>query len=265
MSKRLNIYRCSGVGADLPYIDGEIEMVNKDYSVPVQQGKNFDVQFGAAQKGVTLPHEPVKFETSNDVMRSISTEVATDIKLSGWMRNETLRQYLGTSKDGGCAEYFLYTFIPEEDLAKYNAVIYRKRQGQLKTYEYVRELFVGHNYGTEQELVNIIRSGIETTFGMSVEDVLAGIRSGDVKGVGGLTAAIASIIVAIITLVTAVISGVISYCQSVKIAKYTAPTYQELEDSAPASTDFTKKTKRNGLLIAAFAGIGLLLTGKKRR
>lgn len=263
MSK-LHIYRCSGVVQNLPHIDGEIEMVNKDYSVPVQQNKNFDVQFGAAQKDVTRPYEHVNFELTNKVY-TMSAEVATDIKQSGWMRNETLRQYLGTSKDGGCAEYFLYTFIPEEDLAKYNAVIYRKRQGQLKTYEYVRELFVGHNYGTEQELVNIIRSGIETTFGMSVEDVLAGIRSGDVKGVGGLTAAIASIIVAIITLVTAVISGVIQYCQSVKIAKYTAPTFQELEDSTPAATDFTKKTKRNGLLIAAACGIGLLLIGKKRK
>lgn len=287
MSK-LHIYRCSGVVPNLPHIDGEIEMVNKDYSVPVQQNvlpvidgeiemvnkdysvpvqqnKNFDVQFGAAQKDVTRPYEHVNFELTNKVY-TMSAEVANDIKQSGWMRNETLRQYLGTSKDGGCAEYFLYTFIPEEDLAKYNAVIYRKRQGQLKTYEYVRELFVGHNYGTEQELVNIIRSGIETTFGMSVEDVLAGIRSGDVKGVGDpFSAAIASIIVAIITLVTAVISGVIKYCQSVKIAKYTAPTFQELEDSTPAATDFTKKTKRNGLLIAAACGIGLLLISKKRK
>lgn len=199
-------------------------------------------------------------------INEVADYVESNIQDSGYMRNETLRKYLGTSKDGGCAEYFLYTFIPEEDLAKYNAVIYRKRAGQLKTYEYVRELFVGHNYGTEQELVNIIRSGIETTFGMSVEDVLAGIRSGDIKGVGDpISGAIASIIVAIITLVTAVISGIIQYCQSVKIAKYTAPTFQELEDSTPAATDFTKKTKRNGLLIAVAAGIGLLLMGKKRR
>lgn len=206
-------------------------------------------------------------DLENARINKVVDSVESNIRDSGYMRNEKLRKYLGTSKDGGCAEYFLYTFIPEEDLAKYNAVIYRKRAGQLKTYEYVRELFVGHNYGTEQDLVNIIRSGIETTFGMSVENVLAGIRSGDIEGIGGdpISAAIASIIVAIITLVTAVISGIIQYCQSVKIAKYTAPTFQELEDSAPADTDFTKKTKRSGLLIAAAAGIGLLLIGKKRK
>lgn len=222
---KLRIYRCSGVGSS-NFSDLENARINK-----------------------------------------VVDSVESNIRDSGYMRNETLRKYLGTSKDGGCAEYFLYTFIPEEDLAKYNAVIYRKRAGQLKTYEYVRELFVGHNYGTEQDLVNIIRSGIETTFGMSVENVLAGIRSGDIEGIGGdpISAAIASIIVAIITLVTAVISGIIQYCQSVKIAKYTAPTFQELEDSAPADTDFTKKTKRSGLLIAAAAGIGLLLIGKKRK
>ena len=272
MSKRLNIYRCSGVGANLPHIDGEIEMVNKDYSVPAQQNNNFDVSFSASTvpvrnekfdvKNVTLPHEPVEFEMTNDVMRSISTEVATDIKLSGWMRNETLRQYLGASKDGGCAEYFLYIFIPENDLAKYNATIYRKRQGQLKTYDYVRELFVGHGYGTEDELLDIIRSGIYDTFGVTVEDVLLDIRTGKREAIGSLSATvIAAIISAVVTVVLAVISGVIEYAKSVKVAKYTAPTMQELEDSAPASTDITGGAKKKGLLWAAAAGAGLLLLG----
>ena len=280
MSKRLKIYRCSGVGANLPVIDGEIEMVNKDYSVPVQknvlpvidgeiemvnkdysvpvqQNKNFDVQFSAAQKDVTRPYEHVNFE-----LVTMSAEVANDIKLSGWMRNKALRQYLGASKDGGCAEYFLYIFIPENDLAKYNATIYRKRQGQLKTYEYVRELFVGHGYGTENELLDIIRSGIYDTFGVTVEDVLLDIRNGKGEAIGQLDpVTIAAIISAVVTVVLAVISGVIEYAKSVKVAKYTAPTMQELEDSVPTSTDITGGAKKKGLLWAAVAGAGLLLLG----
>lgn len=189
-------------------------------------------------------------------------KVAQNIEDSGWMRNETLRKYLGTSKDGGCAEYFLYIFIPENELAKYNATIYKKRQGQLKTYAYVRELFVGHNYGTEAQLLEIIRSGIEKTFGVTVEDVLADIRAGKREAIGQLDpVTIAAIISAIVSLIIAVVSGIIDYAKSVKVAKYTAPTMQELEDSAPAGTDITGNAKKGGLLLAALAGVGLFLVG----
>ena len=188
-------------------------------------------------------------------------KVAREIEDSGWMRNETLRKYLGTSKDGGCAEYFLYIFIPENELAKYNATIYKKRQGQLKTYAYVRELFVGHNCGTENQLLEIIRGGIEKTFGAPVESVLNDIRIGKREGIGLATEAIIEIIRAVVSIVLAVISGIIEYAKSVKVAKYTAPTMQELEDSAPASTDITGNAKKGGLLLAALAGVGLFLVG----
>lgn len=195
-------------------------------------------------------------------------KVAQKIEDSGWMRNETLRKYLGTSKDGGCAEYFLYIFIPESDLAKYNATIYRKRQQQLKTYAYVRELFVGHNYGTETQLMDIIRNGIETTFGVTVEDVLFDIRSGKREAIGQLDpASIAAIIGAIVTLIISVVSGIIEYAKSVKVAKYTAPTYQELENSAPAASDITGKGdgKSKLLWLGAIAGAALLIFGKNKK
>lgn len=194
---------------------------------------------------------------------SASQRVAQNIENSGWMRNETLRKYLGTSKDGGCAEYFLYIFIPDSDLAKYNATIYKKRKQQLKTYAYVRELFVGHDYGTEQEMLDIIRNGIEKTFGVTVEDVLTDICAGKREAIGDLMA-IATIIAAVIPLIIAVVTGIIQYCQSVKIAKYTAPTMQEIEDSAPASTDITGGAKKKGLLFAAIAGVALIVFGKSR-
>lgn len=194
-------------------------------------------------------------------------KVAQNIEDSGWMRNETLRKYLGTSKDGGCAEYFLYIFIPDNELAKYNATIYKKRQGQLKTYAYVRELFVGHNYGTEAQLLDIIRNGIETTFSAPVETVLYEIRIGKREGVGLAVEAIVAIITGIVSIIIAVVSGIIQYAQTVKVAKYTAPTMQELEDSAPAATDITGGAKKKGLFFAALTGIGLMLIGtfKNRR
>lgn len=187
-------------------------------------------------------------------------KVAQEIEDAGWMRNETLRKYLGSSKDGGCAEYFLYIFIPENELAKYNATIYKKRQGQLKTYAYVRELFVGYNYGTEEQMLDIIRGGIEKTFGAPVETVLYEIRIGKREGVGDL-AAIATIITAIVSLIVAIVSGIIDYCKAVNVAKYTAPTMEEVEDSAPAAKDMTDDEKKNGWFFAALVGVGLMLIG----
>lgn len=193
--------------------------------------------------------------------------VAQNIENSGWERNATLRKYLGTSKDGGCAEYFLYIFIPERDLSKYNYTIYKKREKQLKTFDYVKELFVGYNYGTEQDMMNIIRGGIEKTFGASVEVVLDEIRAGKREGVGGepVTMAVATIIAAVISLVTTIIAGIIEYCKNVKIAKLTAPSYQDVVDSAPAPDDMGvkgKKTGSKGLWLAALAGAALLIFGK---
>lgn len=188
-------------------------------------------------------------------------KVAQELEDAGWMRNETLRKYLGTSKDGGGAEYFLYIFIPESELVKYNSTIYKKRQGQLKTYAYVRELFVGYNYGTEEQMLDIIRGGIEKTFGAPVEVVLDEIRLGKREGVGLAVEAIVAIITGIVSIITAIICGVIQYCQTVKVAKYTAPTMQEVEDSAPAATDITGSVKKKGLFFTALVGVGLMLIG----
>lgn len=197
---------------------------------------------------------------------STSSQVAQDIRDAGWMRNKTLRKYLGSSKDGGCAEYFLYIFIPKEELSKYSYTIYKKREQQLKTYAYVRELFVEHQYGSEQDMVAIIRQGIEKTFGVTVEDVLSDIRAGKKGAIGQLTpAAIAAIVTAIISLVTTVISGIIQYCQAVNVAKYTAPSMEELEASVPEATDFTANTKRNIGILAALAGVGLFLFGSFKK
>lgn len=187
------------------------------------------------------------------------SRVAQSIEDSGWMKNETLRKYLGTSNDGGCAEYFLYIFIPQSELGKYNATIYKKRMMQLKTFAYVRELFVGHNYGTEAEMISIIRKGIESTFGASPESVIEELRLGKRESVGLEPATWAAIISAIASIVIAVITGIIQYCQNVNVAKYTAPTNRELEDSVPASTDFLGTSKKKGALLAAIAAAGVLV------
>lgn len=196
-----------------------------------------------------------------------ANRVTSDLENAGWKRNEVLRKYLGSSNDGGCAEYFLYIFIPDSELSKYNATIYKKRKQQIKTYEYVRQLFIDHGYGTEADLMSIIRNGIETTFGNSVESVLFQIRTGKMEGVGIATEIIVAIISAVVSIVLAVVSGVIAYCKEVKVAKYTAPTMQELADSAPAPEDYKdpseedQKEKDKKLTYGLLAGVALLILG----
>lgn len=192
---------------------------------------------------------------------STAQNVARDIEDAGWKRNEVLRKYLGASNEGGCAEYFLYIFIPEQDLALWNATIYRKRKQQLKTFDYVKELFVGHGYGSEAQMLDIIRNGIESTFGKSVDRLLLEIRTGERDAIGDPLSIAIAIITAVLPLIIAVINGIIEYAKSVKVAKYTAPTYKEIEDSAPAATDITGGAKKKGLLFGALAGIALLVIG----
>lgn len=192
------------------------------------------------------------------VESSASKAVARNIENAGWQQNATLRKYLGTSKDGGCAEYFLYIFIPDSELGKYNTKIYNKRKLQLKTFAYVREVFTNYNYGTEQDLINVIRDGIETTFDAPVERVLEDIRTGKRDAVGD-PVIIAAIISAVVTIILAVISGVIQYCQNVAVAKYTAPSYAELEASVPTSDDVLETPKKKGLLFVGLAAAGVAL------
>lgn len=220
MNDKLKIYACSGVDDSRGFVQDIVRV-----------------------------ERVVRVEREERVVRELS---------DGWKTNETLRKYLGTSKDGGCAEYFLYIFIPDSDLSKYKSIIYKKRQQQLKTYSYVRELFVSHNYGTEAEMLQIIRDGIEATFGRSVEDVLAGVRGAKVSGVGD-PVIIAAIISAVVSVVLAVISGIIQYCQNVSVAKYTAPSYADLEASMPSDTDVTKNTKNNIWLWGGLAAVGVWL------
>ena len=198
-----------------------------------------------------------------------STQVKEDLEMSGWQTNETLRYYLGSSKDGGCAEYFLYIFIPENEVLKYSAAVNRKRPLQLKTYKYVLALFTELGYGTESEMREIIRNGIESAFETSVEDVLDGIRTGKREAIGPVLSStiIAAIISAVVSVVLAVVTGVIEYCKTKAAAKYTAPTYEELSSSVPEDTDilgYSGKGSNGWLWLAAGVGAVLFFLGKKK-
>ena len=240
-----------------------------------QDKKEDDPGFGIVDTGNGLwagmnnnksKYEKPEFYLTNQELW-VATQVKDDLDMSGWQTNETLRYYLGSSADGGCAEYFLYIFIPDNEVLQYTAAVNRKRPLQLKTYKYVLALFTELGYGTEAEMRNILRAGIEKTFDAPVETVLEEIRLGKREGVGIAAEVVAAIISAVVTVVLAVISGVISYCINKNAVKYTAPTYEELSSSVPEDTDilgYSRKGSNGWLWLAAGVGAVLFFLGKKK-
>lgn len=298
-SSKLNIFACSGLELYRPNSDSlslsnglettkefRDEIIDSDdftldsgsgLSVSIEREKD-DEDFvldtdgkglwvGVDNRGRYMSEYPdVEFsQGGTDNGLKVSLVVFDDLNNSGWQDNETLRKYLGSSNDGGCAEYFLYTFIPEDDVLEYPSIIAKKRELQLKTYQYVLEIFTGYQYGTERDMIEIIRNGIEETFGRDVETVLYEIKTGKREAIGLATEAIIAIISAVLSVVLAVITGVIEYCKTKSAAKYTAPSYQDLVDSVPDSTDIigNSKSSNKPLWLLAAAGAVILLFGNK--
>ena len=199
----------------------------------------------------------------------IANEVKDSLVNSGWEENKTLRKYLSSSNNGGCAEYFLYLFIPEDLLPDYSAAVIRKRKLQKKTYDYVLSIWTDLNYGTEQELQSVIVDGIEETFEAPIDLVLEDIRTGKREGIGIATEIVVAIISAIVSIVLAVVTGVVEYCKTKAAAKYTAPSYSELQASVPESTDIIGNGKSTNnttwLWLAAGVGALMLFLGKGKK
>ena len=242
--------------------------------VPVveERDEDLDIRFVDKYPGNRVPTNSVvsrlEFEDEMLVREDwwIIDSTRQDLLDSGWEENKTLRKYLGSSDEGGCAEYFLYLFIPGEQVSEYSAAVERKRKIQQKTFNYVLSLWTDFQYGTEDELKQVIRNGIETTFEAPVEQVLEDIKTGKRESIGIAVEIVVAIISAVVTIVLAVVSGVIEYCKTKAAAKYTAPSYSELQASVPEPTDIVGNSKAGSnrwMWLVAGAGALLLLFGGK--
>ena len=189
-----------------------------------------------------------------------------------WQDDEELSKYLC---DGGT--YFLYLFFTDKQLAKLpegNRRIFKaKARGQQDTYDYCKATFVGI-YGSEEEMVDIIRAGIIDRFGDTPEQVCQDIADGKrnaEEGVGIAT----EIIVALITLISGLLIALIEkVCDAIakkNQAKYEALNQRVIEESCPNQDDFegldVPKTQTAGIssgaMIAAGAALLALLFIKK--
>lgn len=143
--------------------------------------------------------------------------------------------------DGGT--YFLYLFMTEQQLSKASYAIRKKSKKQAEVYNYCKNCFCkeyGGVYGSEEDMINIIRAGIIEDFGETPEHVVADILSGNggsKEQVGAVSAiVIAAIITAVTSLVLGVITAVCGYAAQVAVAKYTVP--ENIEDGMANEEDW---------------------------
>lgn len=260
MKNRLNIYACSGLEGAMNMDDDQEKSIGATKLALSTDGNMIQTNFE-----ILNPIDS-NFNVLDRENLWISTEVKNDIIDSGWEQNKTLMKYLGSSKDDGCASYFLYLFIPEDQVGEYSSAVERKRKLQEKTYKYVLSMWTDLQYGTEDQLREVIKNGIEDTFEAPIEEVLKQIKNGNKEGVGIATEIILAIISAVLSVVLAIISGVIEYCKTQTAAKYTAPSYSELKASVPESTDIignSKATSNTWLWLVAGVGAALWFFGKR--
>lgn len=175
--------------------------------------------------------------------------------------------YISNSKD-----YFLYLYIPNDDIKNWKPIVAERRAKQQEIYAYcVNCMQPLYGAATQQVLQAQIRKSILETFGTTPEGVIAGMKRGSV-GIGPepvtLSAmAIAAIIVTCIQVVGSIIAAVIACCAQVAAAKYSQPINSstgipDADDFDAAGWDGTSGKKDNKMMII-LAAIALFLFSKK--
>ena len=151
-----------------------------------------------------------------------------------WQQNKDLAQYLTKG-----SEYFLYLYFTDEQLSKLPRKFRKKAALQQKTYDYCKALFVDV-YGSEEEMKNIIYTGIVGYFKATPEQVCEKIvKTGSIGE--AITLSAAAIVEIILAVIAAVVTIVKAICQCVKdsnVAKYEAVTAEQIDSSVPNEEDF---------------------------
>ena len=194
-----------------------------------------------------------------------------------WLENADLAQLLTAG-----ADYFIYTYFTDEQLAKLPAVFKLKHKYQMKTYNYCKQCFVDI-YGSEEDMQRIIVAGIIDELEQYPEDYCAGIveEFNKNKSISGFTIfglvgaeavkALIELLTVITTLLVGVISAVCSMVASTNVAKYGAIDREAIKSGVPDASDYdgldldglsTGGDKTSWLPLAAI-GLGLLFLLKK--
>ena len=180
--------------------------------------------------------------SEQDAVRSAIKKGVSGIGASqlNWQDNAELSQYLNKA-----SEYFLYLYFTEDDLKKLPHKFGVKRRYQEQVYNYCKGLFV-KQFGSEEEMQNIIRTGIIGYFHKQPEEVCAAIVSGNYKGeigpvelVGTITIKeLIEIILICAAIVLAIVTMICDAAVKAKTVQYQSLNQQIIDAATPQADDF---------------------------
>ncbi|MBO4693415.1 MAG: hypothetical protein J5659_03355 [Clostridia bacterium] len=199
--------------------------------------------------------------------KELENAFATAVKGLGkvdeaWKGDAKLSDYLLNG-----SEYFLYLYFTPQQLAELPRVFRVKAEKQKATYNDCKAQFVGV-YGSERDMQNIIRAGIQDYFHATPEAVCDRIAAGEDVGDLGISeicAIIAAVAAAIVSIIKAIMEGI----ANIKQIEWKAYMGEDIEDSTPAKDDVTNsklklKSNSSWITFAALAiGAVLLLKNSK--
>lgn len=151
--------------------------------------------------------------------------------------------------------YFIYLFIPDNELKNYPAAVAKKKKTQYVFYTLIHKVDIFHNAET---VLNFFRSGIIARVGMQPEDYLKKLRTENVKNIGSLTATLVTI-----STILGLVLGLIELIK-VLFPKSAAADYAVSSGVSDLENEVFSTKKKNGSTsggsssAVSKAGIGIL-------
>lgn len=228
--------------------------------------ENVDLNFVAWFDETVVARNKVGLsEEKRQRVRKVLDETVSGIGASDWTKNKELSEFL---LNGGT--YFLYTYFTEAQLRKLPKIFRQKKDMQRRTYNYCKSLFVGI-YGSEDEMKEVIRSGIVRDFGQTPEEVCADIVAGKrtISGIGMTPEMIAAIVIAVLAVVVSAIVEIIKAQKAAEGQKYAAADKELIEQSVPNEDDWSglkipgSSNLKTSAVLIALAAVGAFLFMRK--
>lgn len=268
LQAQLNVYK-DCLDAARMYAGNDYALAAAGEEIQSRYGLNDD--FAMWWKNTILPRNKYGLGTQNRTMVKTAIKRAKAISGIGeldWRDNEELTEYLTKG-----SEYFLYTFFSEAQLKRLPSVFRIKRIKQKQTYNYCKALFVDI-YGSEEDMVDVIRDGIMQYFkGSTPEEICERIANGEkISGAEPISWTIEAIVAVVAACLSFLASVIVAICNAVSNsnkAKYAAVNQKTVEESIPNPDDWDKlnlgKTNTAGVswLPLLAVGAGLLYFGRK--
>ena len=156
-----------------------------------------------------------------------------------WMQDKEISKYL--TKAG---TYFLYLYFTKDQLAKLPDVFAKKQKYQQRIYNYCKAYFVDV-YGSEEDMQEVIRTGIIQEFKEDPNDLCNAIAEGKRKGVGFIITAItigAKEFITILAIVASTLIAIVyAICDCVyksNVKKYAAMESSIVDGGVPDPEDY---------------------------